>query len=304
MAPPTLVVIAGPTAVGKTELSIQLAKQWACEILSADSRQFYQEISIGTARPLPEEWQGVPHHFLGFLPLETPYTAGRYEQEALALLEKLFTKNDRVILTGGSGLFLKAVCAGIDPMPEIDAEVREKLNHRLATESLSVLFQELEQLDPEYAAVVDRQNPRRVLRGLEVVKSCGIPYSSFRKAQPKKRPFQMVGLCLDRPRAELHARINQRVDAMVAAGLEAEARSVYPKKDLNSLQTVGYREWFEHFDGNISKQEAIEKIKAHTRQFARRQLTWFRNDPFYQWFHPDDQAGVAQFLASVLSKPS
>lgn len=300
MGTPTLLVIAGPTAVGKTDLSLQLAQRLNTEVISADSRQFYAELQIGTARPLDSELRGVPHHFVGFLPLEQDYPAGQFELQAIAKLEELFTKHETVILTGGSGLFIKAVCSGIDPMPEIKPEVREGLNNRLAKQGLNSLLEQLDELDPDFGAIVDRQNPRRVLRGLEVVLSSGIPFSEFRKAKPNPRPFRQLAICLDRPREELHQRINLRVDQMVANGLEYEARSVYARKHLNSLQTVGYREWFEHFDGNITRLEAIEKIKAHTRQFARRQLTWFRKDPMYNWFHPEDETVIHEWLASKL----
>lgn len=287
-----LLLVAGPTAVGKTSLSISLAKALDTEIVSADSRQFYRDLLIGTARPTEEEMQGVPHHFVGHLSLEEELPAGKYETQVLSLLEQLFERKQVVILSGGSGLFLDAVCKGFDPLPEADPQIRTNLNQRFEQEGLSPLLEELKALDPDFYNTVDRNNQRRVLRALEVCLSTGKPYSKQRKAAAAERPFQVIWVALNRDREELYERINLRTDLMLAAGFEAEARKLHPHKALNALQTVGYRELFAHFEGEYDLDRARELIQQNTRRYAKRQLTWLRKNPTYRWFHPDDEEAI------------
>lgn len=280
-----LIVIAGATASGKTGLAVQLAQHIDTEVISADSRQFYREMHIGTARPTAEEMQGVPHHFVGHIGVEQAYSAGQFERDALELLTELFTKYNVVIMAGGSGLYINAVCHGIDEFEAIPAAVRSGLNEALATNGLAPLLEELKNADPAYHNEVDRNNPRRIVRALEVIRHTGQPYSSFRKQTRKKRPFSYHKLGLHWEREALYARINQRVDAMLAHGLEAEARSLYGKKHLSALQTVGYSELFQYLDEQCSLPEAVEKIKQNTRRYAKRQGTWFRKDTEIQWLN-------------------
>ena len=274
-----LLVVAGPTAVGKTALCVQLAQQLRTDVVSADSRQLYHELTIGTAKPTPTEMQGVRHHFVGSHSILDPLNAGRYERECLAVLDELFRQKDVVILSGGTGLYINAVCFGLDDMPITDPLLREQLLARLQTEGLATLQTELRQLDPEYAKTADLQNPVRVTRALEVCLSTGQPYSSFRRQQTAKRPFQPVLVTLDRPRPELYARIDSRVDDMLSAGLIDEVRSLLPSRHLSVLQTVGYQEVFPFLDGDYEYDEMVRLLKRNTRRYAKRQLTWFRN----QW---------------------
>ena len=272
-----LLVVAGPTAVGKTALCVQLAKQLQTDVVSADSRQLYAELTIGTAKPTPAEMQGVQHHFVGSHTVTNPINAGQYERECLALLNDLFLKKDVVILSGGTGLYINAVCFGLDDMPTVDPQLRERLVVRLQTEGLDVLQDELRHLDPTYAQTADLQNPVRVTRALEVCLSTGQTYSSFRRQQTAERPFRSVLVTLDRPRPELYARIDARVDAMLAAGLVDEVRSLLPYRELSSLHTVGYQEVFPFLDGDYDYDEMVRLLKRNTRRYAKRQLTWFRS---------------------------
>lgn len=290
-----VIVVGGPTAVGKTACSIRLALHYNTEIISADSRQLYQQLNIGTAKPTTEELAAVPHHFIDILPPEVEYNAGQFEREALQLLEKLFLTHDVVVVTGGSGMYVQALCHGIDEMPTVPPYIRESLNRRLETEGLEALVRELEEKDPAYAQEVDRHNPQRIIRALEVCLFSGQPYSSFRKRKISSRPFEIIKIGLDRPRHELYARIDQRMDAMLAEGLFEEAISVYPYRKLNALQTVGYKEIFEYLDGLYDRAEAIRLLKRNSRRYAKRQLTWFRKDQDFLWFHPDETEAIIAF---------
>ena len=284
----TLLVLTGPTASGKTALAIRWAERLRTEILSADSRQFYREMRIGTAAPTPDELRRVPHHFVQHLSIHDSYNVYRYEQDALALLEKLFQNHENVILCGGSGLYIDAVCNGIDLLPDPDPELRENLHRMLRENRVEEFHQMLKEKDPEYYEVVDRNNPVRMVRALEVCIQTGQPYSTLRKQQAKERPFQIIKYAIALPREVLNERINRRVDRMMEEGLEAEARQLYPLRHLNALQTVGYRELFDHFDGKCTIDESVEAIKAHTRQYAKRQMTWFKRDSDYRWISPEE----------------
>lgn len=291
-APKTLFVIAGPTAVGKTALCVRLAKTLATDVVSADSRQLYRELTIGTAKPTPAEMEGVRHHFIGSHSITDSVNAGRYERECLALLDELFRRKNVVILSGGTGLYINAVCFGLDDMPPVDPALRERLLQRLQTDGLPTLQHELRQLDPVYAETADLQNPVRVTRALEVCLSTGQPYSSFRRQQTAGRPFRPVLMALDRPREELYARIDTRTDAMLAAGLVDEVRSLLPYRHLPALQTVGYQEVFPYIDGAYGYDEMVRLLKRNSRRYAKRQLTWFRNQGEYQWIGADEEEKI------------
>lgn len=291
-----LVVIVGPTGSGKTDLSIEVARRLGAPILSTDSRQLYRGIPIGTAQPSTEQLQAVEHHFIASHDLKQNFSCGAYEVEALALLERLFQQYRNVVAVGGSGLYVQALCEGMDDLPKVDEALRERLNERLRTEGIEILAEELRELDPEYHAAVDRRNPARVLRALEVCLQTGLPYSQLRRGIRQKRPFEVVKIGVDMPREELYRRIDLRVERMMEAGLEAEARAVYPLRHLNALQTVGYKELFDFFDGRITRDEAVELIKRNSRRYAKRQLTWFRRDTDIHWFTPDDTEGIFQLL--------
>ena len=294
----TLIVITGPTAVGKTALCLDIARHFDIPIINADSRQIYQELRIGTARPTDEEQRQVKHYFVGTLRLADYYSASMYEQQVLSLLDDLFKERDYALMAGGSMMYIDAVCNGIDDIPTVDDETRETMKRRLKAEGLEALVEELRQLDPEHWEIVDRQNPRRVVHALEICHMTGKTYTSFRKAEKKKRPFRIVKIGLNREREELYARINQRVDAMMQQGLLKEAEGLYPHRSLNALNTVGYKELFEFFDGRWPLEEAIERIKGNTRRYARKQLTWFKRDPEIRWFHPDNKKEIIDYILS------
>ncbi|SHF96630.1 tRNA dimethylallyltransferase [Mariniphaga anaerophila] len=298
----TLIVITGPTAVGKTKTAIEVAKFFNTEIVSADSRQIYKELSIGTAVPSAEELAEVRHHFIHSHSVYETYNASRYETDAIDLLEKLFKNFDTVVLTGGSMLYIDAVCKGIDTMPDVDPELRKNLKMRLNEEGIESLRIQLKRLDPEYYFKVDLKNPARIVHALEICLMTGKPYSSFRSSPKKERPFAIIKTGLNCDRDKLHQRINRRVEKMAEAGLEKEARAVYPHKELNALNTVGYREFFNYFDGDISREKAIELIKRNTRRYARKQLTWFRNDPEMNWFNPEETNQLIDFITENISK--
>lgn len=282
-----LVVIVGPTASGKTDLSIRLAEHYRAPILSTDSRQIYRGMPIGTAQPDAGQLRRVEHHFIASLDITREFSCGQFETEALALLGRLFAEHETVIAAGGSGLYVRALCEGMDDLPEADAALRAALAERLRREGLPALVEELGRLDPDYCDRVDRDNPARVLRALEVCLQTGRPFSAYRTGVRRKRDFGIVKLGVDLPREVLYERIDRRVDLMMEAGLEAEARALYPFRHLNALQTVGYKELFAYFDGTCTREEAVALIKRNTRRYAKRQLTWFRRDGEIRWFAPD-----------------
>lgn len=291
-----LVVIAGPTASGKTATAIQVAKALGTEIISADSRQFYRELPIGTAAPTKDEQAEVQHHMIHNLNVEDKYDVADYENDVLTLLKKLFINHDCVVLTGGSGLFIDAVCKGLDSIPDISDDTRNKVNKLYEEGGLFALQNEVQRLDPEYYNIVDKYNPRRLQRAVEVCYQTGLPYSSFRNNTAKVRDFKIIKVALLWDRNELISRINLRVEKMVSEGLIEEAKAMYPKRHLNSLNTVGYKELFEHFDGKSSLNEAIEHIKINTRQYAKRQMTWLRKNNDYQWFTIDEIPEMINYI--------
>lgn len=282
-----LLVVSGATASGKTGFSIELAQHFQTEIISCDSRQFYREMSIGTAKPSLEELAAIPHHFVGHISIHTPYTVGDFEADAISRLDQLFQKHRHVVLCGGSGLFVKAVCEGLDQFPAVPASINTELQKALDSKGMAFLQEELRVADPVYYQEVDLQNPRRLLRAISVIRASGKPFSEFRNQQPKVRNFYPIYLQMDWPREQLYRRIDQRVEIMMEQGLLQEARTLYPHRGLQSLQTVGYQELFDYFDGLISLEEAVTLIKRNSRRYAKRQLTWFRRDGFWEAFHPD-----------------
>lgn len=294
-----LITVAGPTAVGKTDLCIRLAQQLETEIVSADSRQLFREMHIGTAKPTEEELKMVKHHFIDSHSIHTPYNAGDYEREALQLIEQLFKKKKTLILTGGSGLYINAVTEGMADIPEVSEDVRMKLNQRLADEGLEELVKALKELDPEYYEEVDLKNPQRVTRALEVCVGTGKKYSELRSQPPAKRNFGVIKIGLNRPRAELYERINERMDVMIAEGLFEEAEQLYPFRQHAALQTVGYKEIFDYMDGRYDREEAVRLLKRNTRRYAKRQLTWFGKDDDIKWFHPDELDEILLYVRSV-----
>lgn len=288
MPPPgTLIVIGGPTASGKTQVAATLAKHLGTEVISGDARQFYQAMRIGTARPTEEELLGVKHHFLGHLELEQTWSAGEFARQAEPVLQHILATHGMAVLVGGSGLYLDALTNGLDPMPLVDHAVRERLKQRFQQRGLTDLLAELDRLDPAISTVIDRHNPHRVIRALEVCISSGRPYSAQRIGPRQREDLRILRFALDLPREELYARIDARVDRMIADGLEEEARSLLPYRELNALRTVGYREFFEHFDGRLQRDEAIALIKQHTRNYAKRQLTWLRREKSWRFLHPE-----------------
>ena len=292
----TLIVLIGPTGVGKTELSLRLAEHFHTSIVSADSRQLYADLKIGTAAPTSEQLNRAPHYLVGTLKLTDYYSAARYEEEALATLDNLFRQHDTVILTGGSMMYIDAICQGIDDIPTVDTETRELMLQRYETEGLEKLCAELKLLDPEYYRIVDLKNPKRVIHALEICYMTGKTYTSFRTQQKKQRPFRIIKVGLTRDRAELYDRINRRVDIMIEEGLLEEARSVYPYRTLNSLNTVGYQEMFNYLDGTWELPFAIEKIKQNSRIYSRKQMTWFKRDEEIQWFHPEQETEILDYI--------
>lgn len=293
---PTLIVLIGPTGVGKTELSLRLAEYFHTCIVSCDSRQLYADLKIGTAAPTEPQLARVPHHFIGTLQLTDYYSAAQYESEAIDLLNRLFETHSTVILTGGSMMYVDAICKGIDDIPTVDAETRQLMLQKYEQEGLEHLCAELKLLDPEYYKIVDLKNPKRVIHALEICYMTGKTYTSFRTQQKKERPFRIIKIGLKREREELYERINQRVDQMMEEGLEQEARNVYPYRQLNALNTVGYKELFKYFDGEWTLPFAIEKIKQNSRIYSRKQMTWFKRDEEIHWFHPDEEAEILQTI--------
>ena len=292
-----LIVITGPTAVGKTELCMDIARQLDIPIINADSRQLFRDLKIGTASPTLDQQQKVRHYFVGTLGLGDYYSASMYEQEVMALLGRLFQASDYALLTGGSMMYIDAVCNGIDDIPTVDDTTRATMKRRLAEEGLEALVAELGRLDPEHYDIVDRQNPRRVVHALEICHMTGRTYTSFRKAVKKQRPFSIIKIGLNRERDELYARINARVDRMMGEGLLDEAKSMLRYRHLNALNTVGYKELFNYLDGTWTLDEAVERIKGNTRRYARKQLTWFKRDGQIKWFHPTNQELIQKTIS-------
>lgn len=302
MKKPTLIVLLGPTGVGKTELSLSIAEAYHTSIVSADSRQLYADIKIGTAAPTAEQLARVPHYFVGTLDLHDYYSAAQYEMEVLKKLEELFRENDVVVLTGGSMMYIDAVCKGIDDIPTVDNETRQLMLERYEQEGLERLCAELKLLDPEYYQIVDLKNHKRVIHALEICYMTGKTFTSFRTQTQKERPFKILKIGLKREREELYERINRRVDIMMEEGLLEEARRVYPFRQLNSLNTVGYKELFNYLDGTWELPFAIEKIKQNSRIYSRKQMTWFKRDQHITWFHPEDTAEIMSFLQKNIGK--
>ena len=301
----TLIVITGPTAVGKTQLCLDIARHFDIPIINADSRQIYKELSIGTAKPSAEEQQTVKHYFVGTLSLQNYYSASLFESQVMDLLDTLFKTSDYALMAGGSMMYIDAVCDGIDDIPTIDDDTRATMKQRLAEEGLPKLCEELQRLDPEYYEIVDRQNPKRVVHALEICTMTGRTYTSFRMKEKRSleseacrsvRPFKIVKIGLNREREELYNRINARVDEMMQKGLLKEAEALYPMRELNALNTVGYKEIFEYINGRWSLDEAIERIKGNTRRYARKQLTWYKKDPQIRWFHPDQKKEIIDYI--------
>lgn len=292
----TLFVLIGPTGVGKTELSLSIAEMLGCDIVSADSRQMYADLKIGTAAPTSKELARVRHHFVGQLALTDYYSAARYEEEAMECLSKLFSQNDYALLTGGSMMYVDAVCKGIDDIPTVDAETRSFMMERYEKEGLETLCAELRLLDSEYYRTVDLKNPKRVIHALEICHMTGRTYTSYRTQTCKERPFRIVKIGLRREREELYERINRRVEVMMEQGLLEEVRNVLPYRHLNSLNTVGYKELFMYLDGEWTLDFAIEKIKQNSRIYSRKQMTWFKRDTEIHWFHPDETERIIHFV--------
>ncbi|MES2278363.1 MAG: tRNA (adenosine(37)-N6)-dimethylallyltransferase MiaA [Bacteroidota bacterium] len=284
----TLIVIAGPTASGKTAVGIQVAQKLATEIISADSRQFYREMAIGTAKPTPDELAQAKHHFVGSHGIADSFNVGDFEQQGMALLTGLFKTHNTVVMVGGSGLYIKAICEGFDQLPDIDPGVRDRLNTELVEKGITYLQEKLKQADPEYYAQVDLNNPQRIIRALEVFEGSGQPFSSYRKANLQQRPFNILKIGLLWPREQLYDRVNQRVDQMIAQGLVDEVRALLAYRHLNALQTVGYTEIFDYMDGKTDLPAAIALIKQNTRRFAKRQMTWFNKDKEVNWMEPGE----------------
>jgi tRNA dimethylallyltransferase len=300
----TLIVVAGPTASGKTVAAIQLARYYNTVVISADSRQFFREMTIGTAKPTADELAAVPHYFINSHSVTKLFSVGDFERDCIALLNKLFVVHDTVILAGGSGLYIKAVTEGFDEIPDADMAIRDQLNAALALNGIEPLQEQLKEIDPSYYDEADINNPQRVIRALEVYESTGKPFSSYRTSKLNKRPFNIVKIGLNMPRERLYDRINMRVDNMIKDGLIEEAAALMPYRQYNALNTVGYSELFDYFDGLTDKEAAIASIKQNTRRFAKRQLTWFRKDNEFVWFDASNEGLVDEILRAIKSKLS
>ena len=291
-----LILIAGPTGVGKTQLSLSIAEQYKTDIISCDSRQFYKEMCIGTAVPNAYELSKIKHHFIQNLSIKDNYSIGQFERDALAKIEALHKNNNVIVMVGGSGMYIDAVCKGLDDFPTVPESIRKELNLRHKNEGLDALKEELIKLDPDYHELVDSSNPYRIIRAIEVCIVSGKPFSSFRKQQIKKRNFKTIKIILNREREQLYSRINKRVDEMMTEGLLEEVKKLYDHKDCNALQTVGYKELFAYFDGEWDLETAIEQIKKNTRRYAKRQMTWFRRDPSNHFFKPENESEIMAYL--------
>ncbi len=288
----TLVVILGPTGVGKTEKTLAIARQLCVPVINADSRQIFKEIPIGSAAPTSEQQNLVKHFFVGTHSIHDYYSAAQYEADVMTLLEEQFSHHDWALLSGGSMMYIDAVCKGLDDIPTVDDTTRNLYKRRLEEEGISAMLQELQTVDPEHYAIVDHNNPRRIIHALEICHMTGKTYTSFRTGVKKTRPFNIIKVGLDRPRDEMYERINLRVEKMMDEGLEQEARNVYKYRHLNSLNTVGFKEMFQYFDGDIDLKEAIRRIQSNTRRYMRKQVTWFRHDDEIRWYHPDDDIKI------------
>lgn len=297
----SLIVITGPTAVGKTELCIDIAKYYGVPIINADSRQIYRELKIGTATPTEEQLKSVKHYFVGSISIDNYYNASMYEQDVLTLLDKQFKHSSIQLLTGGSMMYIDAVCNGIDDIPTIREDIREEMKKRYANEGLEALCEDLRRLDPEHYEIVDKKNYRRVIHALEICYQTGRTYTSFRRQEKKQRPFKIIKIGLNREREELYHRINLRVDQMMTDGLLDEVQSLQSKRTNNALNTVGYKEMFTYLDGAWSLEEAVERIKGNTRRYARKQLTWYKKDPRIQWFHPFETEQIINYICGKKS---
>lgn len=294
-------MIAGPTAVGKTELCLNLAKKFNTDIISSDSRQFFKETNLGTAKPSDMQLREVPHHLINTLSIHEDYDVKEFEKDALSLIDSIFQKNDIILMTGGSGLYIDAVCNGFDDMPQIDPATRKKIIDEYEINGLDFLKGEVKRHDPEYFDIVDQNNPQRLMRAIEVFRGTGRPFSSFRNKKKVERYFGIIKIGLERERAELYQRIDSRMDLMIQKGLFEEADSLLLYSDLNALQTVGYTEIFGFLRGKYDKIEAIRLLKRNSRRYAKRQLTWFKRDPKMTWFHPDQIEDVMAFISSQIA---
>lgn len=299
--PKYLIVLIGPTGVGKTELSLRIAEIFAASIISSDSRQLYRDLPIGTAAATPEQLARVKHHFVGLLGLDEYFSAARFEEEVVSFLDTYYQSHDVALMTGGSMMYVDAVCKGIDDMPSVTPEVRQKVVDLYAAVGLEGLLEILQKLDPEYYDIVDRKNPKRVMHGVEICLTTGKTFTSFRTNTIKSRPFEIIKIGITRDREELYDRINQRVDQMMADGLLEEARAVYEHRAHNSLNTVGYKEMFQYLSGEWTLDFAVEKIKQNTRIYSRKQMTWFKRDESIRWFHPDGEAEILSYLTDKIN---
>lgn len=295
-----LILVVGPTAVGKTSLCLNLANRYQTSIVSCDSRQFYREMNLGTAKPSPNELAAAPHYLINSRSITEDYDVKQFEMEAIELLAKLFASNNVVIMTGGSGLFAEAVTDGLDEMPEIDSSIRKSIISEYELNGLTFLQEAVKNCDPDYFKLVDQQNPQRLMRALEVFRGTGKPFSDFRIKQKKKRPFEVIKIGLERPREELYLRIENRMDAMIEAGLFREAGALFSRRHLNALQTLGYTEVFDFLDGKYDREEAIRLLKRNSRRYAKRQFTWFKKDPAIRWFNPENEGDILSYLSNQI----
>jgi tRNA dimethylallyltransferase len=295
-----LLVLVGPTGVGKTDISIDIAGIFGTEIISSDSRQFYREMSIGTAIPSLDQLSQIKHHFIQFLSVRDYYSASLFERDVLNLLHTLFKKNRIALMSGGSGMYIDAVCQGIDDIPDVDPSIREKYKRKYKEDGLESLRVSLKLLDPEHYKTVDLKNYKRIIRALEICETTALPYSNFLKKEKKERDFRIIKIGLNRPREELYERINSRVDRMIIDGLEKEALKLHELKDLNALNTVGYKEFFDYFEEKISKEKAVELIKRNSRRYAKRQMTWWAKDKEIRWFNPDKNEDIFRHIHNIL----
>ena len=293
----SLVVLVGPTAVGKTEVAIKVAKQFDTEIVSADSRQFFKEMNLGTAKPTVDELEAVPHHLVNHLSIHEPYTVKDFEEDALEIIADIHSRRALAVLSGGSGLYVQALCKGLDEMPQVPVAIREALMNDLEKEGLASLLQQLKKMDPTYYAIIDKSNPQRIVRALEVCIFTKEPYSSFRTRKSVERPFKVIMVGLQREREELYARIDNRMDGMIKRGLFGEAEMLYKFRHLNALQTVGYSEIFKYLEGAYDYEEAVRLLKRNSRRYAKRQMTWFNRDEETRWFHPCQEEELIAYIA-------